>query len=415
MPLPEDFKRHLHDLMVEVSEDLHENLAKYKREVIWKAQQTNNGAALASAYSDAALHAFRTRVEKTIEKYLEALVLWKLPLNDSIESDFLHQIALLSAAPKTFQVPPGLARAPNLQAVQSSYARELERASHALRLKAANRLREIKVSNRQPPLPDKETSREAIKQVLNQPDTGDRMSNMGVQHLALQLLQRLSLKAPMGGPPITDVTSLLPYISESEVKAALQYLRDHGLVQSFSVPTAARINAKGVDALALATEGTAVTLTTSHTRDITTNRIFVVHGHEVGPREAVARQLEKLGLEPIILQEQANRGRTIIEKVEAEGNVGFAVVLLTPDDLGAKKGEQLKPRPRQNVIAELGYFIGRLGRDRVCTLASDNTLELPTDFAGVVWITFDNHGAWKSELSKELIAAGYSIDPAKGL
>jgi predicted nucleotide-binding protein len=92
------------------------------------------------------------------------------------------------------------------------------------------------------------------------------------------------------------------------------------------------------------------------------SRIFIVHGHEDAPREAVARFIETLGFRPIILHERPNEGRTVIEKVEAHGDVGFAVVLLTPDDEGCLKGETPEPRARQNVLLELGYFIGRLGR-----------------------------------------------------
>ena len=93
------------------------------------------------------------------------------------------------------------------------------------------------------------------------------------------------------------------------------------------------------------------------------NKIFIVHGHDNGAKSEVARFLEKIGFEAIILHEQANQGKTIIEKIDAYGNVGFAVVLLTPDDEGCARGGSLLPRARQNVILELGYFIGRLGRD----------------------------------------------------
>lgn len=137
-------------------------------------------------------------------------------------------------------------------------------------------------------------------------------------------------------------------------------------------------------------------------------RIFVVHGHDEGAREAVAQFLERLGLQPIILNEQANRGRTIIEKVEQESSADFAVVLLTPDDEGGPKGGEFKPRPRQNVLLELGYFIAKLGRERVCTLMK-GTLEIPSDFAGVVWESMDGSD-WKSALGRELEAAGYDID-----
>jgi hypothetical protein len=139
------------------------------------------------------------------------------------------------------------------------------------------------------------------------------------------------------------------------------------------------------------------------------NRVFIVHGHDDGARESVARFLEKLGFEPIILQEQANRGRTIIEKFEEHGDVGFAVVLLTPDDEGRARGGEFRPRARQNVVLELGYFIGRLGRHKVCALKSGD-LELPSDYSGVLWETMDAGGGWKLSLARELKATGHEVD-----
>ncbi|MFY8323314.1 TIR domain-containing protein [Pseudomonas aeruginosa] len=138
-------------------------------------------------------------------------------------------------------------------------------------------------------------------------------------------------------------------------------------------------------------------------------KVFIVHGHDDGARETVARFLERIGLEAIILHEQANQGRTIIEKVVAHSDVGFAVVLLTPDDEGCVKGGTPEPRARQNVLLELGYFIGRLGRDKVCALKR-GAVEIPSDFAGVVWETMDSGGGWKQALARELEAAGHSID-----
>ncbi|WP_208511957.1 nucleotide-binding protein [Variovorax paradoxus] len=140
------------------------------------------------------------------------------------------------------------------------------------------------------------------------------------------------------------------------------------------------------------------------------NKIFIVHGHDGEARETVARFVEKIDLVPIILHEQANMGRTVIEKVEANSDVGFAIVLLTPDDLGkAKDGTDLEPRARQNVLLELGYFLARLTRSRVCALKRGR-VEIPSDFAGVVWQEMDAGGAWKTALGKELAAAGYRID-----
>ena len=136
-------------------------------------------------------------------------------------------------------------------------------------------------------------------------------------------------------------------------------------------------------------------------------RVFLVHGHDEAVRETVARFIEKLGIEVIIIHEQANGGRTIIEKIEFHSGVGMAVVLLTPDDVGSKVGGQLEPRVRQNVLLELGYFIGALGRNKVCALKSGD-VDIPTDFAGVVWTPMS--GEWKTALARELKVAGYEVD-----
>ncbi|MCE2578012.1 TIR domain-containing protein [Gluconacetobacter entanii] len=140
------------------------------------------------------------------------------------------------------------------------------------------------------------------------------------------------------------------------------------------------------------------------------NKIFVVHGRDNGTKETAARFLEQQGLQPVILHEQPSRGMTIPEKLIANSDVGFAVVLLTPDDVGkAKTDTEEMPRARQNVILELGYFVGRLGRDKVCALCKD-TIELPSDYVGVAYIEWDDAGAWKIALAREMHAAGYDID-----
>lgn len=139
-------------------------------------------------------------------------------------------------------------------------------------------------------------------------------------------------------------------------------------------------------------------------------KVFVVHGRDNGTKETVARFIEQQGLQPVILHEQPSRGMTIPEKLDANSDVGFAVILLTPDDLGrAKSDAEEKPRARQNVVLELGYFLGRLGRDKVCALLKD-TVELPSDYGGGVYVPWDDAGAWKMELAKEMQAAGYQID-----
>jgi predicted nucleotide-binding protein len=145
------------------------------------------------------------------------------------------------------------------------------------------------------------------------------------------------------------------------------------------------------------------------TRTKPARKVFVVHGHDEGARESVARFLEKIGFEVVILHEKANQGRTVIEKVEAHSDVGFAVIVLSPDDEGCVIGETPQPRARQNVLLELGYFIGKLTRQRVCTLKVGD-VEIPSDWRGVIDEPFDKGGGWKQTLARELEAAGYEID-----
>jgi predicted nucleotide-binding protein len=145
-------------------------------------------------------------------------------------------------------------------------------------------------------------------------------------------------------------------------------------------------------------------------------QVFIVHGHDDALTQSTARFVEKLRLNPIILCEQANKGRTIIEKFEEEcSSVGYAICLLTPDDMGHRKDapKEARPRARQNAILELGYFMGKLGRQRVCALHKGD-VELPSDYAGVVYISADD-ADWKIRLVKELKAAGYDVDANQAL
>lgn len=146
------------------------------------------------------------------------------------------------------------------------------------------------------------------------------------------------------------------------------------------------------------------------------NKIFIVHGHDEEMKQAVARALENIDLEPIILHDQPNQGRTIIEKFTDYSDVSFAIILLSPDDQAYSKNqpENVNFRARQNVILELGFFIGKLGRNRVFILRKDeNKFEMPSDYNGVVYTSFDNNMSWKLELIKELNHVGYNIDTNK--
>lgn len=139
-------------------------------------------------------------------------------------------------------------------------------------------------------------------------------------------------------------------------------------------------------------------------------KVFVVHGHNETVKQTVARTLENIGLTPIILAEQPDKGRTVIEKFESEGNdVGFAIVLLTADDKGRKnKARKMQSRARQNVVFEMGYFMALLGRERVMLLLQEG-VEQPSDLKGVVYTPLDKDGSWRYRLVKELREQGYDV------
>lgn len=135
-----------------------------------------------------------------------------------------------------------------------------------------------------------------------------------------------------------------------------------------------------------------------------TTKVFVIHGHDEAAKLDVARTLEHLELVPIVLHEQPDRGNSVLEKFEAHADVGYAVALLTPDDAcGAGR------RARQNVILELGYFLGALGRGNVRALYKPG-VELPSDLHGWLYTEMDAAGAWKLLLARELRAAGFDVD-----
>jgi len=149
--------------------------------------------------------------------------------------------------------------------------------------------------------------------------------------------------------------------------------------------------------------------------ELVSKGVFIVHGHDEEMKQSVARMLEKLGLKAIILHEQPNKGRTIIEKFEEYGSVAsFAIVLLSPDDHVTEKEQDpsgARSRARQNVILELGFFLGKLGRERVAVIyRQEKGFEMPSDYSGVVYIPFDKEGAWQLKITKELKTAGYDVD-----
>lgn len=137
------------------------------------------------------------------------------------------------------------------------------------------------------------------------------------------------------------------------------------------------------------------------------NSVFVVHGSDEGKAALVARVIENGTDRPaVILHEQPNGGRTLIEKFEHNASeAAYAVVILTADDEGAKRGEQANPRARQNVVFEMGFFFGLVGRSHVCVLYEPG-VEKPSDVEGIVYVEWDSAGAWKTKLLTEMAEVG---------
>lgn len=140
-------------------------------------------------------------------------------------------------------------------------------------------------------------------------------------------------------------------------------------------------------------------------------RVFIAHGHDEAAKLKVARFIEEMGMTPVILAEQANIGRTVIEKFEQNTDVCFAVVILTPDDTASLRDGGTKPRfrARQNVILELGYFFAKLGRKKVCALHKAQ-VEIPSDIHGVLYIPMDKDEGWKMRLAKEMKKTGMPVE-----
>ena len=145
------------------------------------------------------------------------------------------------------------------------------------------------------------------------------------------------------------------------------------------------------------------------------DKIFIVHGHDEAAKHKIARFVDDLDLTATILDEQPSMGQTIIDKFEEHANeAGFAIVLLTADDVGAPedKTDELKPRARQNVILELGYFLQGLGRERIRVLYEEG-VELPSDIYGISYVLMDEYGAWKMKLAQEIASADITVDMNK--
>lgn len=134
--------------------------------------------------------------------------------------------------------------------------------------------------------------------------------------------------------------------------------------------------------------------------------VFIIHGHDNELKREIQLLLQNAGINNVVLHEQVDKGRTIIDKLIGETeSAGYAVALLTPDDLT----DQGLQRARQNVILEIGYFIGKLGKERI-RMITKGDIEIPSDLQGILYEKFDPSGAWKIKLLKEIQAVGIYVD-----
>lgn len=147
------------------------------------------------------------------------------------------------------------------------------------------------------------------------------------------------------------------------------------------------------------------------------NKVFIVHGHDHGLKTDVERFVHQIGLEPVVLHRQPDKGLTIIEKFEEHSDVGYAFILLTPDEVAytidqepiGDEARVKERRARPNVIFEFGYFVGKLGRDRVCCIYKEG-VELPSDLTGLIYKKVsDTIETQAFSIIRELKAAGFNI------
>jgi predicted nucleotide-binding protein len=210
------------------------------------------------------------------------------------------------------------------------------------------------------------------------------------------------------GPAVPPVPEKLQRVAEE----LAELLLSASLVTEDDVAEAlGRSPATSPSRVVVASRSPSDAVSTTTTPITSTAPIFVVHGHDHGLLHQAVRVLERgTSREVVVLHEQANAGRTLLEKFEAHASeAAYAVVLLTPDDRGAVRDRDPQlARARQNVIFELGFFFGRLGRKRVAVLLAPG-VEQPSDINGLVYIPVDAGGSWKYALARELAASGIPV------
>lgn len=138
--------------------------------------------------------------------------------------------------------------------------------------------------------------------------------------------------------------------------------------------------------------------------------VCVVYGQDEDAREAVARVLDMLGLASVLAHVESDPQSPLLDLVELPpGEIAYTIVLLTPDDIGSRRDEELRPRAQQSVVMALGYFLGKIGRERVCALVKGDA-EIPSSLYGVRYMPMDDEGLWRLKLAYDMKEAGLSVD-----
>lgn len=157
--------------------------------------------------------------------------------------------------------------------------------------------------------------------------------------------------------------------------------------------------------------------TTKSTSAVKTKKVFIVHGRDEISKTNLEVFLREIGMEPIVLHRQADVGQTVIEKFEANSDVGFAFILLTPDEIAYLSPEDSLPdderqkelRARPNVMFEFGYFVGKLGRSKVCCLYTGDVV-IPSDLNGLIYKKYTSSIEEVAySIMKDLRATGYAV------
>jgi predicted nucleotide-binding protein len=146
----------------------------------------------------------------------------------------------------------------------------------------------------------------------------------------------------------------------------------------------------------------------------TPRRIIVVSGADETMKQTMTLALRKLGLASVVMSEEPAQGKKLVDRFKEYADVGFAVVLLSPDIYVYPKGEEATKRertPRQDVTFMFGFLLGKLGKERVLAFYRESpNFAFPIEFEGVKFAPLDNRDSWKLALIRELTGCGYIVD-----